>query len=268
MISLFQMARGSLPAVLLLLLGFVEAVDIKGENSMISSQTYFSSSSSTVKKVIIHVFFSSLSWCTSPFPRFGFLFLCYQGCLFQSARNSFCKIFPSFAISLFGRFVSTEMHQEDFRGWDFSTEAFSSIFQFFFNSSHVGCSKASGDKILDKQPAPRVPFSRRTLFINPPATDSDTPQFLADLKLFEISNFATFGPMSRTDQIVVTGLNDAWGPNYYFAVKLRQSLWHDIQWGAHENSEIRELRLALWQVLSITELFDWSKTSAGVCVEP
>ena len=50
------MARGSLPAVLLLLLGFVEAVDIKGENSMISSQTYFSSSSSTVKKIILHVF--------------------------------------------------------------------------------------------------------------------------------------------------------------------------------------------------------------------
>ena len=50
------MARGSLPAVLLLLLGFVEAVDIKGESSMISSQAYFSSSSSTVKKIIIHVF--------------------------------------------------------------------------------------------------------------------------------------------------------------------------------------------------------------------
>ena len=71
------------------------------------------------------------------------------------------------------------MHQEDFRGWDFSTEAFSSIFQFFlhffFNSSHVRCRKASADKILDKQPAPCVAFSRRTLFINPPATDSDTP---------------------------------------------------------------------------------------------
>lgn len=55
------------------------------------------------------------------------------------------------------------------------------------------------------------------------------PAILGRLKTIWNFNFPTSGPMSRTDQIVVTGLNDAWGPNYYFAVKLRQSLWLDIQ---------------------------------------
>ena len=93
------MARGSLPAVLLLLLGFVEAVDIKGEKIIIiiyycrgsrykrwelhdfTSQAFISSYLS-VKEIIIHVFswasadakahFSSV-WISFPLlPRMSF----------------------------------------------------------------------------------------------------------------------------------------------------------------------------------------------------
>ena len=209
------------------------------------------------------------------FSRLGILFLCYQGCLFQSARNSFCKIFPSFAIFLSLNDSSQLRCTKKTSGDEISQQKpfSSSIFQFFLHFFSIRL-------MLDAGRLQRIRFSinslrRASLFlaepfslIRLPLIVIPHPAILVRLKTIWNFNFSTSGPMSRTDQIVVTGLNDAWGPNYYFAVKLRQSLWLDIQRGAHKNSQIRELRLALWQVLSITELFDRSKTSAGVCAEP
>ena len=175
------MARGSLPAVLLLLLGFVEAVDIKGESSMISSQAYFSSSSSTVKKITIHVFSQASADAQALFLGLDFFSSATKDVFFKVQGIPFAKSFP--VLPFLSLDDSSQLRcTKKTSGDEISQQKhFSfSIFSSFFNSSHVGCSKASGDKILDKQPAPRVPFSRRTLFINPSATDSDTPQFLAD----------------------------------------------------------------------------------------
>ena len=234
------MARGSLPAVLLLLLGFVEAVDIKGENSMIFiiKHTFHHLCQS---RKLSSMFFSSFCWCTSPFfLGLDFFSLATKDVFFKVQGIPFAKSFP--VLPFLSLNDSSQLRcTKKTSGDEISQQKpFSStIFQFFlhfFNSSHVGCRKASADKILDKQPAPCVAFSRRTLFINPPATDNPHPAILVRLKTIRNFQFFTSGPMSRTDQIVVTGLNDAWGPNYYFAVKLRQSLWLDIQRGAHENS--------------------------------
>ena len=116
------------------------------------------------------------------FSRLGFLFLCYQGCLFSK-----CKEFLLQNLSQFCRFslwtirlnLDAPRRLQGMRFLNrslFLLQFFNFFFIFFFfNLSPVGCSKGSGDKILDKQPAPCVAFSRRTLFINPPATDSDTP---------------------------------------------------------------------------------------------
>ena len=96
-----QMAQRSLPAVLLLLLGFVEAVDIKG-NKIVTVITIF---------LVVFVIKLSSSLSSSPsftlfcwwkrkpiFSQFGFLFSCAPGFLFQSAMNFFCKFLlpPSF----------------------------------------------------------------------------------------------------------------------------------------------------------------------------
>ena len=131
------MARGSLPAVLLLLLGFVDAVDIKGENSMISSQAYFSSSSSTVKKIIIHVF-SQVSpdaqalfsaWISFPLlPRMSF---------------SKCKEFLLQNLSQFCHFSLWTIRLNLYaprrlQGMRFLNRSIF-LFQFFLHFSNVSC---------------------------------------------------------------------------------------------------------------------------------
>ena len=91
------MARGSLPAVLLLLLGFVEAVDIKGENSMISHHiTSIHSSYLSVKKIIIHpCFFLSFCWCKGPFfLGLNFFSFATKDVFFKVQGIPFAKSFP------------------------------------------------------------------------------------------------------------------------------------------------------------------------------
>ena len=83
------------------------------------------------------------------------------------------------------------MHQEDFRGWDFSTEAFFFLNFFFFFFKRF---------MLDAAKLQRIRFSinslrRASLFLAEPFSlirlplITPTPQFLSDWKLFEISNF-------------------------------------------------------------------------------
>ena len=78
--------------------------------------------------------------------------------------------------------------------------------------------------------------------------------------------------MSRTNQIVVTGLNDAWGrravifpSNWTVTIRLDTtepagaSSWKFINLG--------ELRLALWQVVSIIRGF-WPQQNLARCLRP
>ena len=230
------MARGSPPAVLLLLLGFVEAVDIKGENSMISSQKYFSSSSSTENYP--PCFFSSLSWCSSPFfLGLGFFSSTTKDVFFKVQGIPFAKSFP--VLPFLSLDDSSQLRcTKKTSGDEISQQKpFLQFFNFIFNFF-----------MLDAGRLQRIRFSinslrRASLFLAEPFSLIRLPlivipqsAILVRLKTIWNFSFPTSGPTSRTDQIVLTGLNDAWGPNYYFAVKLRQSLWLDIQRGAHENS--------------------------------
>ena len=149
---------------------------------MISSQTYFSSSSSTVKKIILHVFSQA-----SPDAQALFFSAWISFPLLPRMSFSKCKEFLLQNLSQFCHFslwtirlnLNAPRRLQGMRFLNrslFLLQFFNFFFIFFFfNLSPVGCSKGSADKILDKQPAPCVAFSRRTLFINPPATDSDTP---------------------------------------------------------------------------------------------
>ena len=75
---------------------------------------------------------------------------------------------------------------------------------------------------ISKPPLPlSVSFSHKTVFINPNSA--------TDTKFWPKFQFATTSSMSSTNQIVVTGLNDAWMPSCYFPVKLGQLLWLDTR---------------------------------------
>ena len=202
MISLFQMARGSLPAVLLLLLGFVEAVDIKGENSMISHHI-------TSIHFIIFVsqenhhpcFFLSFCWCKGPFfLGLNFFSSATKDVFFKVQGIPFAKSFP--VLPFLSLDDSSQLRcTKKTSGDEISQQK---PFIQFFNFSSIRL-------MLDAARLQGIRFSinslrRASLFLAEPFSlirlplITLTPQFLSDWKLFEISNFATFGPMSRTDQ--------------------------------------------------------------------
>ena len=195
------MARGSLPAVLLLLLGFVEAVDIKGENFII--YIIFS-----VHFIIIFIsqenyppcFFSSHSWCTSPFfLSLDFFSSAIKDVFFKVQEIPFAKSFP--VLPFLSLDDSSQLRcTKKTSGDEISQQKpFLQFFNFIFNFF-----------MLDAGRLQRIRFSinslrRASLFLAEPFSlirlplITPTPQFLSDWKLFEIFNFSLL--VQRPEQI-------------------------------------------------------------------
>ena len=179
------MAQKSLPAVLLLLLGFVEAVDIKGNSNPHHRvhPLWFCWSSGGSESP----FSLSLDFFSPPRPRISF-----------SKCNEFLLQIHFFAVSFFGPFVS------------------------------VGdASRLQRMRFPISTPSLCLSFSPKPFSLIPTLPLIPNPRVLARISICQQSSASS--PMSRTNQIVVTGLNDAWAPSCYFPVKLGQLLRLDIR---------------------------------------
>ena len=153
-----QMAQRSLPAVLLLLLGFVEAVDIKGNKIV------------TVITIFLVVFVIKLSSSLSSSPSFTLVLLVEAKAHFLSIWISFL-LRPRISFSKCNEFLLQ----------------IPPIFCHFFLRTirlSVGCIKASEDEIPDKHPPSPSLFLTKPFSLIPTLPLIPNPRILAQISIW------------------------------------------------------------------------------------